>query len=269
MFKKIILNLESFVLAIFLFGLIILLVLSNTVLSKNYLLNYLEKNNYYEQYYNHINETLKGYIIQSGLEEDILQSLYDQEKVKEDINILINNIYQNKDEKIDTNIIKVRLENIINKQLELNNQLINQEEKESISSFVNTIQEVYLDEIIISKNLIDEIKPLYLKLDKIVFFLIIVFSILSIITILIINLITKNLKKSIQKVSVSLLTASLLLIFIKILLGNRFRHILIINALFSKILIGYIYQIINLFLILGIVFGILSLVGCIIKVDKK
>ena len=76
MVKKIIIYIMNFFLVIFIFTLSSLLIFSNTILNKQYIKEILEKNNYYEKTYYNIQNDFENYILQSGLDKDILNNLY-------------------------------------------------------------------------------------------------------------------------------------------------------------------------------------------------
>lgn len=269
MFKKILNHLLMFLLAICFFLLILCLIFSKTIFSKNYMLKVLEDNNYYEKVFYNINDTLKGYTIQSGLDVSIIDSLYDEKKVVEDINILIDGIYENKEIKIDTLIIEKRLNNIINNKIELNHQILTKEDREAIKSFVTTVSDVYRDEIIFSKDVILEIQKNYSKLNDILLRIIYIFIIIIISFFIFIIFLNQNIKEIIKKISISLLTTAILLVCVKIFLFDKFQHILIINSIFSKTLISLINNILNIIFKNGIIIGIVGLLGSIISIDYK
>ena len=272
MIKKIILNIKSFLLTIFFFILIILInliITLNTILNKQYVINILNKNNYYEVTYNNLKETIESYTIQLGMDASVFLELIEQEKVFNDINIIINGIYDSNEIKIDTNIIGIKLETIINNKLKENNRIPLNDEREAINEFVDTIKKVYEDEIIYSTNLVFKMKEYYPKVRDFLINLIYLFSIGILFILISILLINKDLKLSIRNISISLLTTSLLLITVWGLLRYKFQHILIINLILSKVLICIISNILFICLIIGLVFSLLSLVGIIYSSFNK
>lgn len=258
MIKKILLNIKSFLLTITIFVLIISIIILNTIFNKEYIVNTLNKNNYYEITYNNLKETIGAYTIQAGIDGDVFKDLIKLEKVFNDINIIIDGIYDNKEIKIDTRVIGIELETIINNKLKENNRILVNEEKEAIKVFVDTVEKVYEDEIVYSTNLVLKIKE---YMPRIRSFLINLINILLasifiiLMTILVIN---KDFKQSIRWVCISLFATSLLLITIWLLLRYEFQHILIVNLIFSKVLINIIDNIITKCLIYGVVIGIFS-----------
>lgn len=269
MIKKIILNIKSFLLAISFFILIILVLLSNTIFNKNYLLNKFDKINFYEETYHNINDNLKGYVIQSGLDTNVLEKIITKEKVNEDIKKVIDSLYENKELNIQIDEIKENLELVINNQIKENNRVMSKEDKQAIQSFIDTILNTYKDEIVFSSDLFLKVQDIYVKLDKIISISIPIFIVISLVLVLTIIKISKNKKISIKKISTSLLTTSMLLIFIRIILANKFQYILIINAIFSKTLIFVITDILNKVLLIGIIISIFALIITILISSKN
>ena len=95
-----------------------------TILNENYLIKQLEKNNYYNNLYTSINEEMSYYIIQSGLEEEVLENIYTKEMVTNSVNNLIKNFYTGKKLTIDTTLLKENLNNNITNYLSKNNIVI-------------------------------------------------------------------------------------------------------------------------------------------------
>ena len=70
---------------------VILIFLLSTIFNNQYLINLLEKENYYSKLEDEITEELSYYVIQSGLDETILNNLVSQEEIKESTLEIINN----------------------------------------------------------------------------------------------------------------------------------------------------------------------------------
>ena len=163
MIKKSVTYIISFVLSLCILLLATLLILSNTILDKHYVIGMLEKNHYYERTYEDIKDGFSNYIMQSGLEESILNDLYSKEKVVADVNMVIDSIYENKQFQIDTQIIRNKLDNRINTVLEQNNRVPDVEEREAIQIFVDAIVDTYENGIVYSSSAIERIGEVYNK----------------------------------------------------------------------------------------------------------
>ena len=169
------------ILSVLVVSLSLVTLLKFTLLDQNYLIRQLEINNYYENLYNSITEEMSYYIIQSGLQEEVLENIYTEEMITKSINNAINNFYTGKKITIDTTKVKENLNNNIKDYLLKNN--IEITDQEALNMFVDHIISIYNEEIILSKH-IEKFQNKLIKLDKIIdivfISLIILISILTI-----------------------------------------------------------------------------------------
>lgn len=140
MAKKIVQYMVATILALAILILVIINILSSSVLSKEYILNKLQSQNYYEKIYQETESNFENYIHQSGLDEDVLKDIVTKEKIEKDTKIILNNIYNGMNEKIDTKEIKEKLTENINNSL---NGKISSSEQKAINTFVDTICKEY------------------------------------------------------------------------------------------------------------------------------
>ena len=140
MAKKIVQYMVATILALAILILVIINILSSSVLSKEYILNKLQSQNYYEKIYQETELNFENYIHKSGLDDDVLKDIVTKEKIEKDTKIILNNIYNGMDEKIDTKEIKEKLNENINNSL--NGKISNSEQK-AIDTFVDTICKEY------------------------------------------------------------------------------------------------------------------------------
>ncbi len=247
----------------------ILSILSSTILNKQYVIKALEQSNYYEKTYYAIQDEFKNYIMQSGLEESVLENLYDKQKLKKDINQVIDGIYENKTIHISTQEMKQTLDNRINKILEKNNRRPEEEEKRSIQNFENTIIEVYVDNITYEKDYVEQIGAVYHKMMPIIQKAQIALVIVIIVLIATIMLINKNLRENIKMIGIAVLSSGILAIFLKLLLANKIDNLLILNRNFSQSLIYIVNQIISTFFVTGIAMTMIGLIAIILGSYNK
>lgn len=260
MVKKIIIYIMNFFLVIFIFTLSSLLIFSNTILNKQYIKEILEKNNYYEKTYYNIQNDFENYILQSGLDKDILNNLYDMEKVNSDINMVIDAIYDGSEIKVDTTKIIQELDDRINEVLKQNNREPEKEEREEIEIFENTIAQVYYDGITYSIDDVKEISNIIKQLKVAIKNIEMILIVVSILELLIILFINKSVRKNANTLGIMMLTVGIIGIAIKILIGDRTHDILILNLAFSASLIDLINSIISKFFILGVTMSVIGLV---------
>lgn len=223
----------------------LLYIFSNTVLNENYILETLENNNYYEKTYDNIKAGFSQYIMQSGLEENVVDNLYTNEQVKQDVNTIISNVYSNKNQKIDTIKIKANLESNIEEYLENNKITLNTSQRKSVDKFVDTIEKTYVDEISYSSyldkigNKVYRINQIIKKVNPIIYGAILALVVL----IIIINI--KQIYLGINYIGIAILASGLINIISKIYINKKVNisKILLINEDISSIIINILNKI--------------------------
>lgn len=253
MVKKTIIFIINFFLVICIFLLSSLQIFSNTILDKQYIMRLLEKNNYYEKIYYSIEDGFKNYIMQSGLEESILDNLYDRKKVNEDINMVINTIYDGTSINVNTDSIVQKLDNRINSILKQNNRIPEKQEKEEIKIFEDAIATTYVDEITYSAEAIKEISNVFMKIQLLLPNIKIVLIGMIIILLALIVAISRNVLKIVNAIGIMFLAVGIINVAIKLLIKDRVHNILILNSAFSMSIIDLINSIINSFFKVGII----------------
>ena len=157
---------------------VMVLLLSLTILAKHtifnekYIISHLEKNNYYDKLCVSIKEEMSYYIIQSGLVNEVLDNIYTKEMVKTSLNSLINDFYSGKELVIETKIVSDNLNKNIQNYL-LKNNIIATDQK-ALDLFVDQMINIYDKEIRVS-NAIVRLQSLFIKLDKLIDIMFIVF----------------------------------------------------------------------------------------------
>ena len=116
---------------------------SSTILSEQYILSKLEETDYYNKIYECVKSNFENYIHQSGLEETVLEDIVSKEKVRKDTNIIISNLYDGLEQKIDTQEIRDNLNKNIKETL--GEQNITKTQQSSIDTFVDHICNEYTD----------------------------------------------------------------------------------------------------------------------------
>lgn len=138
--KRIIQYIIATILALAILALTIVNILSSTILSQEYILSKLQEQNYYDKIYEEAESNFENYIHQSGLDEEVLEEIVTKEKIQKDTKIIINNIYNGMNEKIDTEEIKNNLNEKINNSIDGK---ISSSQQKSIDTFVDTICKEY------------------------------------------------------------------------------------------------------------------------------
>lgn len=262
---KIIANIARFILIAILTICIIAIsaitIASSTILDKNYIVSKLKETNFYEEVYKLVESNFENYIYQSGLEETALNDVCSKEKVEQDINIMLSNIYEGTNKKIDTTQIKDNLNKNIDK---LN--VKNRRNSEAIDQFVKHICEEY-ENTLIHTEYENKIHSAYSKvitiLNKVRTATIVAICI-DIVLILIINI--KQISKFVQAIGISALSSSIFGIVTCNIVTSKvdIQGIKIFNEAFSKTIVTIIQEIISKLQELSIIALIIAIVLIII-----
>ena len=205
---KVLINLLKFIfitiLTICLIALGAITIASSTVLDKNYVIQKLEETDFYSGTYKLVESNFEKYIYQSGLDEDVLKSICTEDKVKNDINLMLSNIYDGTNKTIDTTEISTNLNANIDKL-----GIKTKQNEKAINEFVNHICNEYTDTLVHSKYE-NQINNVYKKaingLNKIYNVLLIVLAV-DFIIILAIN--NKKVSKDLQDCGITMMATSI------------------------------------------------------------
>ena len=272
-FKYIISIILAFLLMLSILLTVALQIVSTTILNKDYILGKLDEANYYNNVYEQIKDSLAGYIGPSGLDEEVLENIYTIEQVKEDINLIINNIYENKNDKINTEDIKEKLQNNI--EASVGSGLLTKENKNSIEDFIDKIADEYVQNISHDPyfekvgTIINKAKDVVGKVEGIIIFVPIILAVV----ILLLNI--KQISSAVRFIAISILTSGVIGIALKLFIETKINisNILIINDSFSEVIKNVINSIlnnINTMSIIGIIGSIVIIVLTnIIKVNRQ
>lgn len=205
---KVLINLLKFIfitiLTICLIALGVITIASSTVLDKNYVMQKLEETNFYSGTYKLVESNFEKYIYQSGLDEDVLKSICTEDKVKNDINLMLSNIYDGTNKTIDTAEISTNLNTNIDKL-----GIKTKQNEKAINEFVTHICNEYTDTLVHSKyeNQINNVyKKAINNLNK-VYNAILIVTVVDLILILVIN--NKKVSKDLQDFGITLMATSI------------------------------------------------------------
>lgn len=239
-------------------------ILNSTILSKEYILNKLEESNYYNNIYTEVENNFENYIYQSGLDPIVLEKIVSRDKIKEDTNIIISNIYDGNNKVIDLEVVRNNLSTNIDKSLE--DRYLSEENKKAINKFIDIIINEYEDTIMntdYSSKINTGISSINNKINMINIIMIIL-VIISILSLILINIKKKRRKLSIFGIPLLALGLLLITIYIYIILNIDINNIVILNDAIS-IAVHYILNgIVVKFLINGSIFTILGILIIII-----
>lgn len=214
----------------------------STVFSKEYVINKLEETNFYSRIYELAKSNFENYINQSGLDDKVLEDICTQEKVKKDINIMILNIYDGTNEKIDTTEISKNLNANIDKL-----GIKTKQNSSAISEFVKHICNEYTDTLVHSKYE-SKINEIYKKttnaLNKTSKALVVVLAV-DVIAILIIN--NKKVSKDIQDLGIGIMATSIFGLVVSQIVQAKvnIQGIKIFNEAFSNSLVTILKDVLD------------------------
>ena len=203
----------------------------STIFSKDYIMQKLEETNFYSGIYELVKSNFENYIYQSGLDEEVLDDICTEEKIKQDIQIMLSNIYKGTNQKIDTTEIANKLNGNIEKL-----GVKNRQNENAIQQFVTHICDEYTNTLIHTKyeNKINEIYKKGTEILNKIYEIILVVFVIDIIAIIIIN--NKKISKDIQHIGIALLATSIFELSVWQILNLKvdIHGIKIFNDVFSK-----------------------------------
>ena len=262
---KVLINLLKFItitiLAICIIAIGIIQIGSSTILNKNYVIQKLEETNFYGETYELVKSNFENYIYQSGLEEEVLEDICSEEKVKKDINIMLSNIYDGANQKIDTTEIADNLNSNIDKQ----GVRTSQNEK-AIQQFVTHICDEYTNTLIHTQyeskinNMYTKVVDIIEKLNKIILTVLVI----CIILLIIIN--KKEISKDIKNLGMVLLSASTFDLIVYYIINSKIniQGIKIFNDTFSKTLVSVLNELLNKLSLYGVIALVIAIIAIVI-----
>ncbi len=263
---KVLTNLLKFILIVVLavcsIAIGIIQIVTQTVLNKNYIIQKMEETNFYSETYKLVQSNFEKYIEQSGFEENILENICTEEKVKQDINLMISNIYEGANKTIDITEISDNLNANIDK---LN--IRDSKNQKAIEQFVEHICQEYTDTLVHTKyeNDINKFyKEIVIKKDKIEK-IVIIAMVIDVIVILIVN--NKNIEKDFQSIGIAIFSSSAFeLIACQIInLRVSIKGIKIFNDAFSDMIVAIIQNVISKVFSFGIATLMIAIILIIIN----
>ena len=217
-------------------------VVFKTIFNKEYVLEQIEKNNFYSETYKLVESGFENYIGQSGLDEEVIKNICTEDKIKNDINIILSNIYEGTNEKIDTSEISNNLNSNIDKE-----NVRTSSNSKAIDEFVEHICQSYKDTIISTsyENTINEkYNKITQKITKVQNILIIAI-IISIIGVIALNV--KDILKLLFWVESAVLSSAVMQLAITTVIKSKVNidGIKIFNDAFSNIVVTIIKDILS------------------------
>jgi hypothetical protein len=235
---KILIQIINIILAIILTLSISLLIFTNTatstILSENYILGQLEKTEYYTKIQEEIKSSFENYIAQSGFDENVVENIVSEEKIKNDTQIIISNIYEGKEQEIETTEIEDNLKTNINKSL--NNQKLSTTQQKAIEQYIETICNQYEETMTHTKyetsinSAINKINK-YINMAK--------KAIMIAIAVLIVIILIMNCKaifRGLAQIGIALTSTGIIYVIINLFINSKIKvqNIVILNNAISE-----------------------------------
>lgn len=263
--KKAISYVLSFVLVLMLLALCLLAIVKSTILDEKYMISKLEEANYYERMNGEIIEQFKNYTIQSGLSDEVLENLFTEDKLKQDINNVIDSIYTGKELEISTSEIRENLKENILAEVEKEGKTVDFED-EAMEEYLKAIELAYESQVSYSTNTINSIGSTFEKVISLAQTAqIIVIVVTIVIAVLIIIL---NIKQifGLNYLAISSMASGLFILIAKFLLGQStdLKNIMLINQATSHVIQLVIEDFLAKVTIAGVVLLIIGLIFSII-----
>ena len=133
------------ILTVSIISLVFIKLASSTILNKEYILGKLDETSYYTNIREELESNFENYIGQSGFDEEVLQNIVTDDKIKEDTGIILSNIYDGTSQKISTEEIEQNLRTNIENSLDTT---LTATQEKMVDQYVNTICEQYLDTMV-------------------------------------------------------------------------------------------------------------------------
>ena len=263
--KKAISYVLSFVLVLMLLALCLLAIVKSTILDEKYMISKLEEANYYERMNGEIIEQFKNYTIQSGLSDEVLENLFTEDKLKQDINNVIDSIYTGKELEISTSEIRENLKENILAEVEKEGKTVDFED-EAMEEYLKAIESAYESQVSYSTSTINSIGSTFekvIKLAQIAQIVVIVITIVIAVLIIILNI--KQIF-GLNYLAISSMASGLFILLAKLLLGQAtdLKNIMLINQATSHVIQLVIQDLLAkvtiagaVLLIIGIIFSVI------------
>ena len=263
---KVVTNIIKFIIiAIISISIVLLFVLnttSSTVMSKNYVISKLQETNFYDKIHEDLKSNFENYIYQSGLDEEVIENICSKEKLEKDVNIIITNIYDGTEQKIDTTEIsdnlRKNIEDSLGKRASANTNAINQ--------FIETICDEYEDTIFHTQYE-KQVNGYLVKIQKVIDIAkkgLIIEVIVLFIVLLALNI--KNIIKFINDIGITLLSSGMFVLICNFIINSKVKieNIKILSDAFSTVLINIIKEFLGNISKYGVIMLIVGIIVIII-----
>lgn len=152
-FNSIISTILSFFIIFAISLLICLNILDNKLMDKEYVLSKMDEFKIYDQISSEVESGFEKYIYQSGLPEEIIKGLFTEEMIKNDVNSLINCLYEGTEITLSDETLRNTLDARIQEYLVSQNKTSDKELQNNIKKFEDLIVDEYKENVNVSTTL--------------------------------------------------------------------------------------------------------------------
>lgn len=240
-----------------------IVMLSHTILQKDYMFSKLEQIDYYQKVGTNVKNGFENYQYQSGLPENIFQDLYVEEDLKADINSLINYLYDGGEIKNSSDEVRTRIKENIQQHLSESNRTLKEEEQKNIENFENLIVQVYENEIGSMASYIQQIPNILTQINGVLkafrIGLIVALVFLVLIDLL---LHIKSWNEFMNCIGIAMLASGVLLFLFQMTIYKHvdINNILLLNQSFSDFIKYIISDVLDQYKMYGIAFAGIGMV---------
>ena len=253
----------SFLIIFGIFSLLGINILNDKILNKTYVKQKMKETEFNVQVAREIKDGFEKYIYQSGFPVDIIDNLFTNEMLQNDIDSIVDFVYGGKEISLSSETLRSTLDQKIQDYASSQNLTLNEQNKNNIKKFENLIVDEYDNNVNVSTSVYKQANSAVKDLNKIndkVKNLPITILIILIAALVIINI--KDFLTAINFLGISLLSSG---VIIKIGVGLFFSNVDIDNIVFlstsiSNLIISVLKEIIygisdrgNIFVVCGIV----------------
>lgn len=249
----------SFILTVLTIIFLSINIISNTILNEKYILEKLEKTDYYGKITGLVQSNFENYINQSGLDEEVLIGIVTTKDVEEDTKIILRNMFSDTNEKIDVEDLKIKLNSNIEKSIGS----VSEENKRAIDDFVTLICDEYKSTLSAHFEIEDSIYKIYNEAIKMIQLINkVVLIIIALCIIILMLLCKKRFYKFFLFMGIPAISTGVFFMVINLFINSNIniKNIVVLNDAFSEFIVEVLQGTLEKIMIYGwalLIIGIL------------
>ncbi len=262
----------AFFLTIAILANFMILLLSNMILSKDYMLGLVEKNGYYEKIETDLINGFEDYKYQSGLPDEVFENLYAPSELKKDIDSIFKNIYEGTEVTNSSQNVRTKITENMNRYLTENKITLTSQMQKNVEDYQDLMVEVYENKVNSAFRYVKDANSVVMKLQKTVEIVkwIAIGGLIGILMIaLLLNL--KSLWLLVSVIGSSVLASGIVLELVNFTIDKNIDidNILLFAQSFSDLLKFIMYDVLSKIHFYGILAIVLGIVGIIMGNYKR